>query len=296
MGDLAAVPRSPRRLAFFGTPAAAVPVLEGLVENGFEVPLAVTRADTRRGRGTVVSPSPVKEAAEHLDVPVAHEPQAALDVDAELGVIVAYGRLIPRPVLERLPMVNLHFSLLPRWRGAAPVERAILAGDAETGVSLMQVEEDLDTGPVFASERVPIQSEMTAADLRAELVRVGTDLLLGTLAMGFDEPRPQEGEATYAAKLDPAELHLDWKQPAEVLDRVVRIGGAWTTSRGRRLKVLASEPDEGSLAPGLLDGTDVGTGAGVLRLIGVQPEGRAPMPAHAWLRGLRPVPGERLGD
>jgi methionyl-tRNA formyltransferase len=295
VGDLAPPPRFARRIVFLGTPDAAVPVLEALVDNGFEVPLVVTRADTRRGRGGVRSPSPVKAAAERLGVPVAHDPAAALDVEAELGVVVAYGRLIARDVLERLPMLNLHFSLLPRWRGAAPVERAILAGDPETGVSVMQVEESLDTGPVYASERVPIAEGMTAADLRGELVRVGTDLLLGALAMGLDPPWPQVGEPTYAAKIDPEERHLDWTQPAAQLDRVVRIGGAWTTARGKRLKVLASEPGEGALVPGLLDGADVGTGGGVLRLVAVQPEGRAPMPAHAWLKGFRPAAGERLG-
>jgi methionyl-tRNA formyltransferase len=295
VGDLAAPPRFPRRIVFLGTPAAAVPVLEGLVDNGFEVPLVVTRQDARRGRGAALTPSPVKEAAARLDVPVAYDPAAALEVEADIGVIVAYGRLISRAVLERLPMLNLHFSLLPRWRGAAPVERAILAGDAETGVSLMQVEEGLDTGPVYASERVPIAVDMTAPDLRGELVRVGTDLLLASLAMGLDPPRAQVGEATYAAKIEPSEHRLDWNQPAALLDRVVRIGEAWTTVRGRRLKVLASEPDAGQLAPGLLDGTVVGTGEGVLRLIAVQPEGRSPMPAHAWLKGLRPAEGERLG-
>jgi methionyl-tRNA formyltransferase len=295
VGDLAAPPRFPRRIVFLGTPDAAVPVLEGLVDNGFDVPLVVTRADARRGRGGALAPSPVKQAAERLELPVAYEPAAALDIQADLGVIVAYGRLVTRAVLERLPMLNLHFSLLPRWRGAAPVERAILAGDAETGVALMQVEEGLDTGPVYASERVPIAEGMTASELREELVRVGTGLLLAALATGLDPPQAQVGEPTYAAKVQPAERQLDWSQPAVQLDRVIRIGGAWTTSRGRRLKVLAGEPDRGRLPPGLLDGTHVGTGDGVLRLIAVQPEGRAPMPADAWLKGLRPGADERLG-
>ncbi len=202
-------------------------------------------------------------------------------------------------------MVNLHFSLLPRWRGAAPIERALLAGDDETGVALMQVEEGLDTGPVFACRRVPIGPRTTANELREALVREGTDLLVTTLAAGLADPRPQEGEATYAAKLGPADLELDWSQPASQLDRVVRVGGAWTVSRGRRLKVLAAEPvetpeDSGAVAPGRLDlgrrdGVAVGTGRGLVRLIIVQPEGKAPMPAGAWANGLHPRPEERFG-
>ena len=155
--------------------------------------------------------------------------------------MVAYGRLIRRPVLERLGFVNLHFSLLPRWRGAAPVERALLAGDAETGVCLMQLEEGLDTGPVFAHRRVPIDSRVTADALRRQLVEVGSELLCTTLDTGLHDPTPQEGEVTYAAKLTPADLEIDWGATADVIDRVVRVGGAWTTWRGRRLKVLDAE-------------------------------------------------------
>jgi methionyl-tRNA formyltransferase len=295
MADLAAVPRHPRRLVFFGTPASAVPTLEALVEAGFEVPLVVTRADARRGRGGTRSASPVKEAAQGLGVAVAHATEAALEANADLGVVVAYGRLIPRVLLEQLPMVNLHFSLLPRWRGAAPVERAILAGDETTGVCVMRVEEGLDTGPIFASETVPIAPRMTAVELRSELVRVGTELLLGTLSTGLEDPQPQHGEPTYAAKVEPAELRLDWSQSADVLDRLVRVGGAWTTIRDRRLKVLAAEPAEGALEPGTIDGVEVGTGRRLLRLVAVQPEGRRPLPAHEWVKGLRPMPGERLG-
>jgi methionyl-tRNA formyltransferase len=295
MAELAAVPRYPRGLVFLGTPASAVPTLEALVAAGFDVPIVVTRADARRGRGGSSSASPVKEAARRLEIEVAESAEAALEAEADLGVVVAYGRLIPRAVLEQLPMVNVHFSLLPRWRGAAPVERAILAGDETTGVCVMQVEEDLDTGPVFAVETVPIAPRMTATELRDELVRVGTELLLATLATGLEDPQPQQGEASYAAKLERHELRLDWSQPADALDRLVRVGDAWTTIRGRRLKVLAAEPAEGSVEPGMLDGVEVGTGHGLLRLVAVQPEGKRPMPAHEWVKGLRPVPGERLG-
>jgi methionyl-tRNA formyltransferase len=284
----------------------AIAPLESLVRAGWDVGLVVTRADTRRGRGGARSPSPVKAAALRLGLPVAHEVDAALDVGADLGVVVAYGRIISRRVLQVLPMVNLHFSLLPRWRGAAPVERALLAGEEETGVTLMQVEEGLDTGPVFACRPVPIGPRTTAAELRDVLVREGTDLLMTTLTAGLGEPTPQQGDATYASKLEPAELELDWSQPVVALDRLIRVGGAWTISRGRRLKVLAAEPVEapddgggphraGRPEPGRLEGDSVGAGDGFLRLITVQPEGKGPMTAAAWLNGLHPSPDERLG-
>jgi methionyl-tRNA formyltransferase len=291
----APAPARPHRLVFLGTPATAVPPLRALVAAGFDVPLVVTRADRRRGRGSQMSPSPVKAAAVELGIPVAHRVDDALDIGADLGVVVAYGALVKPHVLAALPMVNLHFSLLPRWRGAAPVERAILAGDTETGVTLMQLEEGLDTGPIFAAVAVPVGSRTTAAELRDTLVAVGTPLLVDALRHGLGVPVPQAGETTYAAKLDPAELRLDWSRPAAELDRIVRVGGAWTTLRGRRVKVLAAEPVEGDLAPGLLDGERVGTGEGVLVLHTVQDEGRAPVPAVAWRRGARLAPGEALG-
>jgi methionyl-tRNA formyltransferase len=189
---------------------------------------------------------------------------------------------------------------LPRWRGAAPVERAILAGDATTGVCVMALEEGLDTGPVYACEEVAIGAEDTADDLRATLVERGTALLTGLLADGLPEPRPQEGEPTYAAKLEPAELLLEWARPAVELHRVVRVGGAWTTFRGARLKVHRARlatggvavPPAGTLDPATLV---VGTGAGGLQLVEVQPEGRASQAAGAWRNGARLRPGERLG-
>ena len=168
------MPAHPRRLVFLGTPAMAVPPLRALVAAGYDVALVVTRPDKRRGRGSEPAPSPVKAAAVELGLPVTHRVDDALDAGADLGVVVAYGALIKAHVLAELPMVNLHFSLLPRWRGAAPVERALLAGDAETGVCVMQLEEGLDTGPVFACERRPIGPDQTADGLRAELVEAGT--------------------------------------------------------------------------------------------------------------------------
>jgi methionyl-tRNA formyltransferase len=222
-----------RRLAFLGTPEVAVEPLEALVGAGHEVAVAVTRPDRRRGRGAATAPSPVKAAATRLGIPVAHDLDAVLDARPELGVVVAYGRIIPERVLAEVPMVNLHFSLLPRWRGAAPVERAILAGDRVTGVCVMAVEAGLDTGPVYARRAVPIEDGDDLASLRARLVAVGTHLLVDTLDGPLPEPVPQEGEPTYAAKVDPEELRLEWSRPAVELARVVRLGRAWATWRGR---------------------------------------------------------------
>jgi methionyl-tRNA formyltransferase len=293
---LAAVPHHrPQRLVYLGTPEAAVAPLRALVAAEFEVCLVVTRADTRRGRGGASSPSPVKAAARELGLTVSHSVDDVLACGAELGVVVAFGQLVRRHVLEVLPMVNLHFSLLPRWRGAAPVERALLAGDEVTGVCLMQLDEGLDTGPVFACTEVPIGPTTTAASLRSALVASGTELLVSQLRAGLGEPRAQEGEPTYAAKIDPAELRIDWGRPSVELHRLVRLGGAWTTFRGKRLKVLEAEPVGGAVGVGELHDALVGTGDGALRLVTVQPEGRAPMPFSAWRNGARPLPGEVLG-
>jgi methionyl-tRNA formyltransferase len=225
------------------------------------------------------TPSPVKEAAERLGVPVSHSVDDVLEAGADLGVVVAYGRLIRRPVLERLAFVNVHFSLLPRWRGAAPVERAILAGDPETGVCLMALEEGLDTGPVYASEAVKIGADTTADALRAQLVEVGTAMLIRELTAGLGEPVPQVGEPTYAAKVDAEELHIDWGRSAVELERLVRVGGAWTTFRGSRLRILRAAVEDDTLVPNE-----------------VQPEGKAAMSFTAWRNGARVQPGERLGS
>ena len=290
-------PQFPRRLVYLGTPELAVPPLRALHEAGFEIALVISRADKRRTRGSALAPSPVKAAAIELGLPVSDQVDDALSVGADLGVVVAFGRLIKPHVLDRLPMVNLHFSLLPRWRGAAPVERAILAGDRETGVDVMAVEEGLDTGGIYAEDRVAIDDDLTLSDLRGVLVQRGTRLLLDLLRDGIGDARPQVGEPTYAAKIDPDELRLDWSQPAVQLARVVRLGEAWTTFRGRRLKVHRAHAIERStLAPGVLDGAVVGTADGALELVVVQPEGKAPMPVAAWRNGARPQLGERLGD
>lgn len=285
------------RLAFLGTPEVAAGTLSSLYQAGHEIVQVVTRPDKRRGRGLAEEPSPVKRVASGLGLPVSYRPADVVGKGAELGVVVAYGRLVKPDVLAALAMVNVHFSLLPRWRGAAPVERALLAGDEETGVCLMALEEGLDTGPLFACARSAIGREETAAQLRRRLGAQGDQLLVEALANGLPQPVPQQGEPTYAAKLEPAELHLDFSQPALQLHRVVRVGRAWTTLRGRRLLVHEARvvADGLGLGPGQMEGTEVGTGEGRLRLVVVQPEGKGPMAAEDWARGARLGAGERLG-
>ncbi len=270
--------------------------------------LVVTRPDKRRGRGGALVPSPVKSAAVELGLAVTDSLGDVAGAGAELGVVVAFGRVIPVEVLHALPMVNIHFSLLPRWRGAAPVERAILEGDAETGVCLMAVEAGLDTGGIYAEEGTNIGEEETADELRSRLVAIGCRLLvehLGDGVAGLPPARDQVGTPSYAEKILPAERQLHWDQPAVQLHRVVRIGRAWTTFRGRRLAVLRAaaadgtddgEPVRSGGEPGSLDGVDVMAGDGYrITLVTVQPEGRRPMDAQDWRRGVRPQPGERLG-
>lgn len=289
-------PAASPRLVFLGSPQLAVPVLEAVVAAGHEVALVVSKPDTRRGRGGEPSPSPVKAAARRLGLPVSDRVDDVLEVGADLGVVVAFGRLIRTNVLDALPLVNLHLSCLPRWRGAAPVERAILAGDERTCVCLMAIEPELDTGGVYRCADVVIGPDETLDELRGRLVGLGTELLLDGLARGLGEPRPQVGEVTYAAKVEPAELRLDWWRPAIELHRVVRLGRAWTTIDGRRLLVWRSRPVEPVPgAPGTLVGTRVATGDGALELLEVQPEGRARQDARAWRRGVRLVDGARLG-
>ncbi|MGH9138515.1 MAG: methionyl-tRNA formyltransferase [Acidimicrobiales bacterium] len=272
------------RLAYLGTPEMAVPPLQALVDAGHDVALVVTRPDKRRHRRGHDEPSPVKAAALDLGLPVTARIDDVLDLEppAELGVVAAFGRIIKPHVLDALPMVNLHFSLLPRWRGAAPVERAILAGDETTGVCLMAVEEGLDTGGVYRCEEAAIGPEETAAELRRRLVDIASKMVVDALAAGFDtlgEPQPQQGEAAYADKIDPAELHTDWTRPPVEIHRLVRIGGAWTTHHGRRLKVWRSR-----LTPD-----------GELELLEVQPEGKARMSFRDWANGARWHPGDPLG-
>ena len=288
------------RLVFLGTPEVAAHTLRALVEGGHDVALVVTAPDRRRARRASASPTPVKAVATELGIPVTERVEEAVGAGASLGVVVAFGRIIAPDVLTRLPMVNLHFSLLPRWRGAAPVERALLAGDPTTGVCLMALEAGLDTGPVYDRREVAIGDDETAAELRARLGGIGTALLLEMLDRpgGLPEPVPQSGEPTYAAKLTPDELRLDFSCSAVECARLVRAGRAWTTFRGRRLLVVAARPTAGAGAsgpPGRLAGSGVATGAGVLELVAVQSEGRGPLPFAAWAAGARPVPAEILG-
>ena len=281
----------------------AVPPLRALVAAGHDIALCVTRPDRRRGRGKEETPSPVKVAATELGLAVTHDMNDLTTAGVELAVVVAYGRIIPARLLEQIPMVNLHFSLLPRWRGAAPVERAILAGDHETGVCLMKVEEGLDTGPVYAVRTVPLDDDITLDALRTELVTVASALVVEALAggvAGLPDPVPQEGEVTLADKISKEDLHLDWTKRAVELKRVVRLGRAWTTFRGKRLTVLdvalgQGGDDAAGRPPGSLEGAIVATGDGTLVLQRVQPESRSPMSADDWLRGVRPAVGERLG-
>lgn len=290
-------PATHPRLAYLGSPGLAVPTLDALVAASHDIVVVVSRPDARRGRGEQPAPSPVKAAALRHGLAVSDDVDDVLRSGAELGVVVAFGRIIKPHVLARLPLVNLHFSLLPRWRGAAPVERAILAGDDRTGVCLMAVEEALDTGGVYRRAEVEIGCDETLDELRSRLVVLGTDLVLGALAEGFGSPVPQEGEPTYAPKVDPAELHLDWGRPAADLHRVVRLGRAWTTLRGRRLIVWRARPLDEPVAgpPGALVGTRVATARGALELLEVQPEGRARQEAGTWRRGARLDDTEQLG-
>jgi methionyl-tRNA formyltransferase len=302
---------APGRLVFLGSPPAAVPTLEALVDAGHDVALVVSQPDRRRGRGSALVPSAVKAAAQVHGLAVTDRLDDATTVGAELGVVVAYGRIVPQGVLDVLPMINVHFSLLPRWRGAAPVERAILAGDEETGVSIMRLEAGLDTGPVLATQAVALRPGESAPALLERLAGLGAALTVELLANGpaqLPSGEPQRGEPTYAAKIDPAELRIDWSAAAADIDRLVRLGRAWTTFRGARLAVLSARPqddgtDAGTGAGGGADGGVAGalmddavvTGRGRLRLLEVQPAGRRPVAADAWLRGVRPEWGEVLG-
>ena len=268
----------------------AVPTLRALVEAGHDVALVVTAADKRRGRGGALMPSPVKAAALELGLPVTDRIDDLLELAPlpELGVVVAYGRLIKPRIFEAVPMINVHFSLLPRWRGAAPLERAILAGDDRTGVCIMDIEESLDTGAVYRCTEVLIGPDTSADELRSELVEEGTTLVLDVLEHGLGAAEPQSGEPVYAHKIDPAELQLDWTKPAVDLHRLVRLGGAWTTHNGKRLKVWRTAHPAGT-------GVVVPTGTEPIELLEVQPEGRPRLPAHAWANGVHWHDGDVLG-
>jgi methionyl-tRNA formyltransferase len=242
----------------------------------------------------------VKRAALELGLPVSHRLDDARTCGARRGVVVAYGLIIPSDLLAAVPMVNMHFSKLPRWRGAAPVERAILAGDDETAVGIMEMEAGLDTGPVYMQRAVPILPDDTAESLRARLAELGTEVLLEVLGEGLSTtPTPQAGEVVYAHKITSEDRRIHWDQPASVIDAQVRVGRAHTVFRGDRFIVWRTRNTEATAEPGVLFGSDhgpmVGTGSHALQLCEVQPASRPRMDAKAWWNGARPD-GEVLGS
>ena len=285
---LAPMPESVRRVAFLGTPEIAVPALVALVEAGYEIPIVVSGADKRRGRGRSTSPTPVKARALDLGLEVTTEVDTVLDHDVDLAVVVAFGQLIRPHVLAEVPMVNIHFSPLPRWRGAAPIERAILAGDTSTAVTIMTVAEGLDEGNVHARLDIPMEPSATTASLWGELAVLGAELLTATLERGLDDGEPQVGEVVYAHKLTADDRRVDWSDSAEQVDRVVRVGGAWTTFRGERFKLHEVEVVAGSGPAGSVQADTVLTPNGGIRLITVQPAGKPRMSASDWRNGAQP--------
>jgi methionyl-tRNA formyltransferase len=295
-------------IVFAGTPEFAVPTLRALVASGARVPLVLTQPDRPSGRGRKLAASPVKQTALSLGLRV-EQPAAArelgnfrLDERPELAVVVAYGVLLPRSMLEwpRLGCINLHASLLPRWRGAAPIQRAVLAGDAETGISVMQMDAGLDTGPVHLRRSTPIGARETAGELHDRLAALAAEALLAALPgilAGTSVPVAQQGAlATYAPKIAKADAVLDWREPAAALERRVRAFNPWPVAEARlsderRLRVYEAAVVAGNLPrgePGTIvaagrPGIDVATGDGVLRLRRVQPPSARAMDAAAYL-------------
>jgi methionyl-tRNA formyltransferase len=304
----------PLRLVFMGTPDFAVPTLIEIIGHGHEIGAVYTRAPKPAGRGMDLQPSPIEREGRRFGVPVltpktlkTSEAQQAFSAHrADAAVVVAYGLILPRPILDAVPLgcFNLHASALPRWRGAAPINRAVMAGDTETAAAVMRMDEGLDTGPVAMTERVPIGADMTAGELHDQLARLGADLMVRALAAlerGSIDAYPQnEGGATYAKKIAKEEAHIAWAKPARAIDCLIRglspSPGAWCEFRGERLKILYAEPVEGRGAPGeVLDGSlTIACGDGALRLKRVQRAGRAPTEAAEFLRGFPLKPGDRL--
>lgn len=310
-----------------GSGGFAVPSLEALLDAGHEVATVVTQPDREKGRGLALAPPPVKPAAERRGVPVLQlrrvreaEAQQVLRLLApQLQVVVAFGQILPRSVIEIAPLgtVNVHASLLPRYRGAAPIQWAVANGESETGVTTMLIDEGLDTGPLLLSRAVAIAPEETAAQLEPRLARLGAELLVETvsgLAEGRLEATPQDHErATLAPVLKKEDGQIDWGRPADEIARRVRgftpWPGSFTFQQGRLLKVLRASPVEaaptaqpgttpepGAVVALTAEAVTVACGAGTaLRLREVQPESRRPMPASAWAAGARVRPGVRLG-
>jgi methionyl-tRNA formyltransferase len=306
------------RIVFLGSGAFAIPSLEALADAGHDVAALVCQPDKEKGRGRTLAPPPTKRVAEARGIPVLQPrrirvPEAVDELQRlapDLQVVVAYGQILPRSVIDipRLGTVNVHGSLLPRFRGAAPIQWAIAAGDAETGVTTMLIDEGLDTGPLLGSRATPILPDETAADLEARLARLGAELLLQTvdgLASGTLRPTPQDASrATVARLLTKEDGRIDWTLSADEIARRVRAfhpwPGAFTTHEGRTLKVLKARPIEGQGAPGVVarvdgEGIDVGTGGpSRLRLVELQPESRKAMAAAAFAAGARITPGSRF--
>jgi methionyl-tRNA formyltransferase len=301
------------RIVFMGTPEFAVPTLTEIVAGGHEVVAVYTRAPKPAGRGQAERKSPVHEAAEGFGIPVftpkslkgeAEQAEFA-GHDADLAVVVAYGLLLPKPILDapRLGCLNLHGSLLPRWRGAAPIQRAVMAGDARTGVIVMQMEEGLDTGPMGLIEEMAIGPDMTSGELHDQMMLVGADLMGRALAaiergsLHFT-PQPEDG-ATYAKKIEKAEARIDWSRPATEVHNLIRglspFPGAWfeldLNGVPVRIKALRSTLAEGSGAPGTIgDNLTIACGTGAVRLVTVQREGKGAMDAQTFLRGAGTLP------
>ena len=302
------------RLAFMGTPDFAVPVLDALAAAGPEIAAVYSQPPRPTGRGHKTQPSPVQARAEALGLPVRHpvslKPDeeksafAALDLDA--AVVAAYGLILPRAVLEapRLGCLNVHGSLLPRWRGAAPIQRALMAGDAETGITIMQMDVGLDTGAMLLKDALPIGPDATAQSLHDALSLMGARLILPALdgvAAGTLTPEPQPIDGvTYAAKLTREEGALDFREAAAVLDRKIRAlnpwPGVWFEFQGERIKLLAARVEDGRGTPGTIIDHDLGIacGNGVLRPSLLQRPGRAPVERRAFLNGTKIDPGAIL--
>jgi methionyl-tRNA formyltransferase len=295
------------RVIFMGTPDFAVPALVALVEAGHEVVAAYSQPPRPGGRrGRELTPSPVQREAEARGIAVRHpvslrgedEQRLFADLDADIAVVAAYGLILPRPILDapRHGCINIHASLLPRWRGAAPIHRAVLAGDAETGVTIMQMEAGLDTGPMLAIERTPVGVK-TTGELTQELAEIGGRLVvqvLGDLAAYPPEPQPEAG-VTYASKIDKAEARLDFSAPADAVVRQVRAfcptPAAFFVHEDERYKVLAAELAEGGGWPGnvLDDRLTIACGSGAIRPVRVQRAGKPAMDTADLLRG-KPIP------
>jgi methionyl-tRNA formyltransferase len=302
------------RIVFMGTPEFSVPVLQALVDAGHDIAAVYCQPPRPAGRGKKTRPSPVQVCAEKTGLPVRHpvslksaEAQAEFAaLNADVAVVVAYGLILPEPVLNapRFGCLNIHASLLPRWRGAAPIHRAIMAGDRETGVCIMQMETGLDTGPVLMRESTVIGAADTTGTLHDRLSLMGADLIIRALDQLSDlTPVPQPGEGvTYAAKIDKAEARLDWNRPASVVDRYIRglspFPGAWCEINGERVKVLTSRLAEGQGAPGevLDDRLRVACATGAVQLLRLQRAGKAAQDAEELLRGWQVPKGTRLSE